>query len=108
MCVVNKQFELFGFVFYSIYNEIHLTCVVCMGCEYAERVRGCKDDGNDGVGCVVVVSAGHEYVGGTRGSGIVSSAGDVLKVSVMRGMRGVGGECKVSMFLARGGVGCEG
>ena len=36
-----------------------------------------------------MVSAGH--VGGTRGSGIVSSAADVLWMSVVRGMRGVGG-----------------
>ena len=35
-----------------------------------------------------MVSAGH--VGGTRGSGIVSSAADVLWMSVVRGMRGVG------------------
>ena len=33
-----------------------------------------------------------EHVGGTRGSGIVSSASDVL-MSVVRGMRGVGGVC---------------
>ena len=36
------------------------------------------------------VSVGHEYVGGTRGSGIVSSEADELGVSVVRGMRGVG------------------
>ena len=41
--------------------------------------------------CVVVVSAGHEYVGGIRDSVIVSSAADVLGISVVRGMRGVGG-----------------
>ena len=46
-------------------------------------------------GCVVLVSAGHEYVDVTRGSCIVSSAADVL------GMRGGGGMC---MCLARGGV----
>ena len=34
---------------------------------------------------MVVVSAG--YVGGTRGSGIVSRAADVLGMSVVRGMR---------------------
>ena len=34
-------------------------------------------------GGVVGVSAGHEYVGGTRGSGIVSSATDVLGMSVV-------------------------
>ena len=35
--------------------------VVCVGCEYAERVQGCDGDGNAGVGhggCVVAVSAG--------------------------------------------------
>ena len=40
---------------------------------------------------MVVVSAGH--VDGTRGSGIVSSAADVLWMSVVCGMRGVGGLC---------------
>ena len=60
-----------------------------------------------GDGCgVVVVCAGH--VGGTRGSGIVSSAADVLWVSVVRGMRGVGGVCEMCMGLARGGVGENG
>ena len=46
----------------------------------------------------VVVSAGH--VGGIRGSGIVSSANDVLWMSVVRGMRGVGVVCKMCMYLA--------
>ena len=53
-----------------------------------------------------MVSAGH--MGCTRGSGIVSSAADVLRMSVMRGMRGVGGLCEMCMCLARGGVGGEG
>ena len=57
-------------------------------------------DGEDGV----MVSAGHAYVGGTRGSGIVSSAADVLGMSVVRGMRGVGGVCEMCMCLARAGV----
>ena len=48
-----------------------------------------------------MVSAGH--VGGTRGLGIVSSTADVLWMSVMRGMRGIGGVCE--MRLALGGVG---
>ena len=68
--------------------------VVCVACVYAERVWGCSVYGNVGVGdgwSVVVVSAGH--VGGTRGSGIVYSAADVLWMSVVRGMRGVGGVC---------------
>ena len=35
----------------------------------------------------VVVNTEHEWVGGTRGSGIVSSAADVLGMSVVRLMR---------------------
>ena len=38
---------------------------------------------------------------GTRGSGVLSSIGDVL-------VRGVGGVCDLCMCLARGGVGGEG
>ena len=45
----------------------------------------------DGWG-VVVVSARH--VDGTRGSDIVSSAADVLWMSVVRGMIGVCGVCE--------------
>ena len=44
---------------------------------------------------------------GTRGSCIGSSAADVLGISVVRGMRGVGGVCEMCMCLARGGVGGE-
>ena len=46
-------------------------------------------------GRVVVVSAVHEYVGGTRGSGIMSNEFDALCMSVVRGMRAVGGECEM-------------
>ena len=46
---------------------------------------------------MVVVSAWH--VGGTRGSGIVCSAADVLCMSVVRGMRGVGVVCEMCMGL---------
>ena len=53
-----------------------------------------------------MVSAGH--VCSTRGSGSVSSAADALGMSVVRGMRGVGGVCEVYMCLARGSVGGEG
>ena len=53
-----------------------------------------------------MVSAGH--LGGTRGSGIVSSAADVLWMSVVRGMRGVVGVCEMYICLARGGVGGKG
>ena len=49
-----------------------------------------------------------EHVGGTRRSGIVSSSADVLWVSVVRGMRGVGGVCEICMCLAQGGLGGEG
>ena len=71
----------------------------------------CEGDGYAGVvggGCVVAVSAGHGYVGGTLGSGIVSGAADVLGMSVVLGMRGVGGVCDMYMCLTQGGVGCDG
>ena len=45
-------------------------------------------------------------MGGTRGSGIVSSAADVLWMSVMRGLR-VDGVCEMCMCLAPRGVGRE-
>ena len=63
--------------------------------------RKCESDGNVGVsdgGCVVAVSAVHESMGGTHGSGMVSTANDVLE------MRGVGGVCDMCMGLARGWV----
>ena len=47
-------------------------------------------------------------MGGTRDSGIVSSASDVLWINVVRGRRGVGGVCEMCMCLARGGMGGEG
>ena len=55
----------------------------------------------DGVGMVVDIEG---HVGGTRGSGIVSSAADVLGMSVVHGMRGVGGVCEMCMYLAWGDV----
>ena len=48
------------------------------------------------------------YVGGIRGSGIVSSAADMLWMSVVHGMRGVGEVCEMCMCLAQGGVCGEG
>ena len=36
------------------------------------------------------------YMGGTRGSGVLASAGDVLEMNVVRG---VGGVCEVFYFL---------
>ena len=41
----------------------------------------------------------------TRGSGVLSSTGDVLEMGVVRGVVGV---CDMCMCLARGGVGGEG
>ena len=52
-----------------------------------------------------MVIAEHECVGGIRGSDIVSRAADVLGMSVVFGMRGVGGVCDMCMYLAWGGVG---
>ena len=54
------------------------------------------------------MSEGH--VGDTRGLGTVSSAADVPGLSMVRGMRGVGGVCEMCMCLAReekGVSGCE-
>ena len=51
---------------------------------------------------MVAVSA---CMSGTRGSGVLSSTGDVLEMSVVRG---VGGVCDMCMCLARGVVGGEG
>ena len=45
------------------------------------------------------------YMGVTRGSGVLSSAGDVLEMCVVRG---VGGVCDLCMCLVWGGVGCVG
>ena len=53
-----------------------------------------------------MVSAGH--VGGTRAPGIVSNAAEVIWMSVVRGMRGVGEVFEMCMCLAQGGVGGEG
>ena len=50
---------------------------------------------------MVAVSA---CMSGTRGSGVLPSIGDVLEMSVVRG---VGGVCDMCMWLARGGVGGE-
>ena len=50
------------------------------------------------IGGVVVVSA--EHVGGTHGSGIVSSAADVLGMIVVGGKRGFGGVCENCMCFA--------
>ena len=70
-------------------------------------MSGYEGDGNAAVGDgggVVGKSAGHEYVGGIRGSGIATNAADVLAMGMVRGMSGV---CEKCLCLARGGVGCE-
>ena len=72
--------------------------VACVVCEYDERLRECAGNGNAGVGDgrgMIVVSTGYEYVGGTRGAGIVYSAADVVGINVVRGMRGVVGMCEM-------------
>ena len=58
----------------------------------------CDGDGSAGVGFgggVVAVSA---YMGGTRGSGVLASADDVLEISVS-------GVYDMCMCMARGAVG---
>ena len=59
----------------------------------------CKGDGNAGVGSrgnVVAVSA---YIGGTGGSCVLASVGDLLEMSVVIGVDGV---CDMCMCLAWG------
>ena len=74
---------------------------------YAERVGGCDGDGNAGVGAgggVLAVSTWCECMGGIRGSGFVSTADDVLEMSVVRGVDGVGCCCLPSESYGRNGV----
>ena len=54
---------------------------------------------------MVAISAGCKYMGVTRGSCVVSSADNVLEMSVVRGVRGVCRVFEMCMCLARGGVG---
>ena len=61
-------------------------------------LRECEGDSNSGVGSGRVVVAVNAYMGGTRGSGVLYSAGDVLEMSVVSG---VGGVC--DMCMAQGG-----
>ena len=51
------------------------------------------------------MSAGNEYVCGTRRSEIMSSAAGLIEMNVVRGIRGVCGVCVMCMCLARGRVG---
>ena len=69
-------------------------------CVCAARMSGCEGDDNARVGSgggVVAVSA---YMGGTWGSGVLSSIGDVLEMSMVRGVDVV---CDMCMRLARAG-----
>ena len=71
---------------------------MCVCCDNV-RVRGlrqCWYGVRRDVGAVSVCRSG------TRSSGVLSSTGDVLEMSVVRGVGGVCGMC-----LARGGVGGE-
>ena len=60
----------------------------------------CEGDDSAGVGFGGGVVAMNAYMGGTRGSGVLASAGDVLEISVVRGVGGVYDMC---MCVARGG-----
>ena len=79
-CVVS------GLVAMTVMRVLLFVLHVCM-------MRKC---GNGGV----VVSAGH--VCGTPGSGIVYSADDVLGMSVVCMMRGLGGVCEMCMLFGSG------
>ena len=70
---------------------------------YAARLLGCEGHGNASVGSGGGVVA---YIGGTRGSGVLSSTCEVLEMSVVRG---VGGVCDiVYVWLGRGVLGVSG
>ena len=79
---------------------LHVCVLIeCEGSMVTEILVWCPGGG------VVVVSAGCEYM---CGSGFVSTADDVLEMSVVREVRGVGGVCEMYMCLARGWVGVVG
>ena len=66
-------------------------CGLCCMCVKVRGLRQCWCGVRGRCGCGV-------YIGGTRGSGVLASEGDVLEMSVVRGVGGVCGMC-----LARGG-----
>ena len=49
---------------------------------FVARLLGCEGDGNAGVGSWGGVGAVSAYMGGTRGLGVLASAGDMLVMSV--------------------------
>ena len=66
---------------------------------------GRHNNGNASVGdggTMVSVSAGHEFMGGTRDSDIVSCTDDVQEMSVVRAIRGVGGMCEMVYVFGSG------
>ena len=82
---------------YFVSAVVAVTVLVLLFVLHVCVLRECEGDGNAGVvsgGGVVAVSA---YMGGTRGSGVLSSTCDVLEMSVVRG---VGGVC---VWLGAGG-----
>ena len=76
--------------------------VVAVNVMHVCMLQECEGDGNAGVGSGGDIVAVSVYIGGTRCSGVLSSAGDALEMSVVRS---VGGVCDMCMCLARGGVG---
>ena len=56
---------------------------------FAARLLECEGDVNAGVGSGGGVFAVSAYMCGTRGLGVLVSAGDVLEMSVVRGVGGV-------------------
>ena len=83
-------------------SDCDVCTVVCVACVFAERLLGCEGDGNAGVGSGGGVVAVSMCMCGTRGSGVLASACDMLEMSVVRDVCGVCGMC---MCLARGGEG---
>ena len=73
----------------------------CVACVYAVRLLGCERDGNSDVGSGGGVVAMSAYMSGRSGSGVLSSAGEVIEMSVVIG---VGEVCDMCMCLALGGV----
>ena len=89
---------------YVVGAVVAVTDACTVVCVYDARMLRCEGDGNAGVGsggCVVALSA---YMGGARGSGGLSSACDVLEMSVVRGVCGACDMCKCLAGGELGGV----
>ena len=109
MRVVDKQLELLEFVFDSVYVDMQYDAIsltytdgsmsllrVCMlrKCEYAS-VTAVLVWEMDEVWLWWVEGMWVVHMGDARGSGIASSAADVAWLSMVPGMRGVGGVCEM-------------